>query len=136
MEGTEMTISVVIPVYNEEKYIRKCLKALKDGQRVPDEIIIVDGGSTDHTVKIAKQMGCKVIDNPKKNAACGRNAGILKAKGDIIAFTDGDCIVHSEWLAVIEEIFEDLTVDGIGGKVIAANPENDIEDTQRFFHYS
>ncbi len=122
-----MRISVVIPVYNEEKYIRRCLEALQSGKRMPDEIIVVDGGSTDCTVEIAKKKGAVVLDNPRKNAACGRNIGILRAKGDVVAFTDGDCMVHPEWLEAIETSFRDPSVDGVGGKVVAAVPENDIE---------
>lgn len=123
-----MKISVVIPVYNEEKYIKKCLESLQKGQRKPDEILVVDGGSTDRTVDIVKKMGVLVLHNPRKNAACGRNIGILKAKGDIVAFTDGDCIAHPGWLATIEKEFEDSDADGIGGKVVAADPVNDIEE--------
>ena len=78
MEGNGMRISVVIPVYNEEKYIRRCLEALQSGKRMPDEIIVVDGGSTDCTVEIAKKKGAVVLDNPRKNAACGRNIGRIK----------------------------------------------------------
>ena len=95
-----MTISVVIPVYNEEKRILDTLKAIYDGSEMPREVIVVDGCSTDRTVNIIKENFPEIIvlNNPGRTAAAGRNIGIKKAKGDIIAFTDGDCIVANNWI--------------------------------------
>lgn len=124
-----MKISVVIPVYNEEANIRECLQAIKNNTVRPYEIIVADGGSTDNTVKIAKTFSdVKVINNPGKTAAAGRNRGILTAKGEIIAFTDGDCIVDANWLKAIKTAFEIYEIDGMGGKVIPAKGRNEIEE--------
>lgn len=90
-----MKLSVVIPVYNEEKYIRDCLLSIMKGIRTPDELIVVDGGSTDRTVAIARELGAIVLSNPYRNAAAGRNIGIKAATGRVVAFTDGDCHVDS-----------------------------------------
>lgn len=125
-----MTISVVIPVLNEEKRISDTLEALSNGTQTPLEIIVVDGGSSDHTVSIIKQYYPDVIllRNPDRTAAAGRNIGIKKAKGDVVAFTDGDCIVDKNWLKNIKNYFEENKIDGLGGKVLNAEPENHYEE--------
>ena len=112
-----MRISVVIPVLNEEDRLEECLKALCNNSEKPYEIIVSDGGSVDATREIALRYGCSVIDNPKRHAAGGRNAGIKKARGDIIAFTDGDCIPDRNWIKNIRIAFEAETIDGLGGSV-------------------
>lgn len=125
-----MKISVVLPVYNEAKRIKDTLNAIYNNTEQPYEIIVADGESTDSTVAIIKRCFPKVIivNNVKRNAAAGRNAGIKKAKGDIVAFTDGDCIVGRDWLKQIRIAFEQHMVDGIGGKVLVAPPENHYEE--------
>lgn len=122
-------ISVVIPVYNEEKLIGKCIEALLNNTVQPYEIIVADGGSTDRTLEILKKYPeVRVVMNPLKSAAAGRNAGILQAKGSVIAFTDGDCIVDSRWVETIRNAFETYDIDGMGGKVIPAKGRNEIEN--------
>lgn len=97
-----MKISIVIPTYNEEKYIGKTLKSVKqldtDGWEV--EIIIVDAGSTDKTAQIAKTFGAKVVIIPHRGIGFARQKGIEHAAGEIIAFTDADTIVAENWLSL------------------------------------
>lgn len=123
-------ISVVMPVYNEEVHIIETLEALYANTVQPDEVIVADGGSTDKTVQLIRENFPQVIivNNPKKNAASGRNIGIEKAQGDIIAFTDGDCIVDEDWIKNIFIAFSENNIDGLGGKVLIAPPINHIEE--------
>lgn len=125
-----MTVSVVIPVYNEEKRISDTLDAIFNGSSMPLEVIVVDGGSTDRTTRIIREKYPDVIilDNPGRTAALGRNIGIKKAQGQIIAFTDGDCLVDSDWIKSIQKHFEEKDIDGLGGKVLNAKPENHYEE--------
>ncbi len=124
-----MKISVVIPVYNEEKHIKECLEALRNNTRKPDEILLADGGSADRTREIAARFPeVTVLDNPKRTAAAGRNVGILRARGSVVAFADGDCIVRENWLEEIEAAFRKYRPDGIGGKIEPAPPENRYEE--------
>ena len=125
-----MTISVVIPVFIEEKRIIAALSAIQNGSLLPMEIIVVDGGSSDRTVSLVQRSYPDVIllNNPDRTAAAGRNVGIQKARGDIVAFTDGDCIVDKDWLRNILKHFEQQDIDGLGGKVLNAVPENHYEE--------
>lgn len=122
-------ISVIIPVYNEEAYIETALRAVFSNTVLPDEVIVADGGSTDQTVDIIKKNFpfVKVVNNPNRNAASGRNVAIKHARGDILAFTDGDCVVSHDWIEKISDAFNRHTIDGLGGKVVAAKPINRIE---------
>ena len=123
-----MKISVVIPTLNEEKYIKQCINSIFDNSIKPFEIIICDGGSIDRTKIIAKMYRKIVVfDNIDKTAASGRNIGIEHAKGDIIAFTDGDCFVDKNWIKNIQHCFSTRNIDGLRGRIIAAEPENIFE---------
>lgn len=99
-------ISVIIPAYNEERYIKKTLSALKQ-QTIPQEyieIIVVNNASTDRTAEIARESGAdSIIDEPRKGTNLARQAGLSRATGDIIAFLDADCIPPSWWLEKIHE---------------------------------
>lgn len=83
-------ISVVIPSYNGEKYIKECIQSIKN-QGMNTEIIVIDDISTDNTVEIARQMGCRVIINDvHKGQVAGKNTGIREAKGKYWLTIDQD----------------------------------------------
>jgi len=85
-------ISVVIPAYNVGRYLRNAVDSASQQTRIPDEIIIVDDGSTDNTGEIARSLGplVKYIKQEQLGPAAARNRGIKEARGDWIAFLDGD----------------------------------------------
>jgi len=93
-----MKISVIIPAYNEEKYLPKTIASLSHLSRKPDEIVIVDGGSTDKTAQVARDAGAKVIIVPHRGIGFARQHGLKHATREIVAFTDADTIVPSDWL--------------------------------------
>jgi len=114
-----MIISVVIPAYNEEKYIKRTLDSLQNQQLKANEIIVVDNGSTDKTVGICESMGVKIVKEPKKGIGLARKAGFSKAIGDIIATTDADTILPPDWLYKIKNAFEkNSDVVAVGGPYI------------------
>lgn len=76
-------VSVIIPTYNGEKYIRDTIRSIKEQDvDVALEIIVIDDISTDNTVKIAQEMGCRVIVNTEhKGQVAAKNIGIREANG-------------------------------------------------------
>lgn len=90
--------SVIIPAYNEEKYIEKCVRSILDmtGKK-PDEVIVVDNGSTDGTAAIAKSLGVTVVTEAAKGPNHARQSGLHATKKDIVCFVDADCIVPQNW---------------------------------------
>jgi len=98
-------ISVVIPALNEEKYLGKTLASLQKQDFKNFEVIVVDNGSTDNTVQIAKSYGARVFFEPRKGVPFARQAGFEKAKGKIIATTDADTILPRNWLSKIHQTF-------------------------------
>lgn len=121
-------ISIIIPAKNEEKLIRGCITSLNllDYPKDKIEIIIVDGLSTDNTMDVAREMGATVISNTKQTVSPGRNIGFEKAKGDLIAFTDADCVVDKSWLSNSIKYFEkDKTVACVGGPNLTPSDESD-----------
>ena len=111
-----MKISVVIPAYNEEKYLEACLVSLKNQIEKPYEIIVVDNNSSDKTVKIAKKFNVKIIKEAKQGITPARNTGFNAAKGDIIARIDADTRVQPDWIKRIRGYFEkDPKLLGLSG---------------------
>jgi len=100
-----MKFSFIIPAYNEEKIIGKCINSIKSQTRKPDEIIVVDNLCTDNTAKIARKLGCRVVKESKKGISNARNKGAKASCGDILCFVDADGIVVRNWLEECEKSF-------------------------------
>lgn len=93
-----MKISVVVPAYNEERCIGRCIEAIQNQTILPHEIIVVNNASTDRTASIAKSYGVTVLNEPKKGTTWARNRGFNFATGDVIARTDADTTVYPDWI--------------------------------------
>jgi glycosyltransferase involved in cell wall biosynthesis len=113
-------VSVVIPAYNEEKYIEKTLQCIAKQTYKHFEIIVVDNNSTDRTPAIAKQYGATVLQEQKQGHVFALNSGMSHAKGDIIAVTDADTIPPPSWLATIVNALTDDEVIGVTGSAIVS----------------
>jgi len=125
----KQNISIIIPAYNSERVIARVLDALYKEQLCAEkQVIVVDGYSKDSTVAIARKYPVELYFNPKVHAAAARNIGLKAAKGDIIAFTDSDCVPDEKWLQKIVASFENNPeIIGVGGRLIPLNPKNNIE---------
>lgn len=93
----EKSLSIVVPVYNCEKYVEQCLKSLIDQTYQNLEIILVDDGSTDGSLQICKKLikdnsnrKIFLIENEHAGVVTARNTGIMQATGDYLAFVDAD----------------------------------------------
>lgn len=105
MPATRTTISVVIPVKDDGTELARCLRSLSAQSRPPDEIIVVDNGSSDRSAEIAAAAGATVIgcDHPGIPAASSR--GYDRAGGDLILRLDADCVAPVEWVRDVEAAF-------------------------------
>jgi glycosyltransferase involved in cell wall biosynthesis len=109
-----MKTSLIIPAYNEEKYISKALTAISEMTLQPDEVIVVDNNSTDKTAAIVKKFPWVTLISytEKQGTNAARQAGFEASTGDIVALLDADCIPHRTW-------FED-GVRAVRSKKVAA----------------
>ncbi|MBU0532743.1 glycosyltransferase [Candidatus Micrarchaeota archaeon] len=108
-------LSFIIPTINEEEHIEKLLGQLSPQLNEKDEIIIVDSYSKDKTVEIAESYGAKVIKQPKKGIGLAKTEGAKKAKNEILAFMDADCIPPKDFVKRIKDHFEDPNIVAVGG---------------------
>jgi glycosyltransferase involved in cell wall biosynthesis len=106
MKNGEPQISVVIPAYNEEKYLPICLKSINKQTFKDFELIVIDNNSKDNTAKIAKSFGARVICEKVQGMIPARERGFKEARSNIIARTDADTIVTPNWLQVIHNTFK------------------------------
>jgi cellulose synthase/poly-beta-1,6-N-acetylglucosamine synthase-like glycosyltransferase len=116
-----LSVTVIVPVHNGEQTIQPLLDSLQklsyDRNKV--EVIVVDGNSTDKTQEIVKKYPVKLVIEEKKGLNLARNIGIKFSNGEIIAFTDSDCIVPPNWITKIVENFKDQKVSCVGGSAKA-----------------
>jgi len=141
-------ITVIVSVYNGAKHIEGLLKSLLilDYPHGQHEIIIVNNNSTDNTVSVVEQYQIKfngrlkIIHENKKGSSHARNRGLVEAKGEIISFTDDDCVVDQQWMKEIATTFNENNADAVQGKIVLCTkiPENTFVSKQfikdRFAH--
>ncbi len=129
-------LSVIIPVLNAEKTIAQCLTAIEQQDYPNDryEVIAVDNGSTDDTIAILNtHPQIKFIqDSQRRSPAYARNAGIKKARGEILAFLDADCRANPDWLSKIASAFSDPSIGAVGGEILAWEPKTLVERYQAY----
>lgn len=111
-----MKVSVIIPVYNTEKYLRKCIDSVLNQTMLDYEIIIVNDGSTDNSVKIVqeyikKNNNIHLINQKNKGQAAARNAGIKEASGEYLYFLDSDDMIKSNLLKICTEEMDKNKLD-------------------------
>ncbi len=102
-----MTISIIIPTYNEENNIGKLIRHLnanKDSSVV--DLIVIDGGSNDNTLAIANSSGANAVQSPVKGRAAQMNYGCSIAKGDVFYFIHADCIPPKTFVQDIKQAIE------------------------------
>jgi len=115
-----MDISVVIPVFNGGRKIRRCVQALRR-QRTQRayEIIVVDDGSTDRSLQWIRGDGIRVFKQGNQGPAAARNLGVEKARGKIVLFTDADCEPLEDWIEQMVQPLEDPSISGVKGSYLS-----------------
>jgi len=114
-ETKKMKISVIVPTLNEGKYIGNLLASLKRQSFKDFEVIVVDGGSSDETIPLAKQYNSKVLVKHGLKEFPSRNEGAKIACGEILLFTGADVIFCENALEKVVSEFEDDNLDGLCG---------------------
>ena len=118
-----MKVSVVIPAYNAQQTIAEAVEQSVAQAKGPMEVevVVVDDGSVDDTAKIAESAGATVIKQENAGPAAARNRGWKSATGQVICFTDSDCVPMSGWLENLLDGFRDRQVGAVAGSYEIAN---------------
>ena len=136
------TVSIVVPVRNGAATIGELLDSLlkRDYDKNRLEIVVVDGNSTDGTRDVVVKYPVKLLIQEGEGLNGGRNTGIKSSRGEIVAFTDADCVVPKDWINKIVENFRDPQVGCVGGSskgwhndFLSQYADDSIFPTQRIF---
>lgn len=140
--STFMKLSIIVPVYNAEKYLEGCIKSLFD-QNIPQEdfeIILINDGSTDNSLSICNQLAKKhqnirVFNQENQGQSVARNVGLRHAVGKYIYFIDSDDFLNSGYLNQFLNILEEEELDFLGFQLYSTpqsyNPTNQTEPLKK-----
>ncbi|ADG74674.1 glycosyl transferase family 2 [Cellulomonas flavigena DSM 20109] len=109
------TVSVVIPVRDDADHLDACLTLLGRQTRRPDEVVVVDNGSTDASALVARQHGARVVLEPRPGIPAAAAAGYDAARGELILRLDADTRPGPEWVAHAARVLADADVDAVSG---------------------
>jgi len=113
-------VSVIVPFYNSERYIKRCVEGLlqQNYSREQYEILMIDNNSTDTSVETLRQYpGIRLLHETKQGAYAARNRGLQEAKGEVIAFIDADCVPSHDWLHKIMLAMEQPDLSIVLGQI-------------------
>jgi GT2 family glycosyltransferase len=132
-----MLISLIVCTRNRTSSLDACLEHIGRLESPGEwELVIVDNGSSDGTANLLKGFAEQapfrvvVVEEPRCGLGRARNAGIAAATGEILAFTDDDCYVSSDFLKQVLEVFKDQRIGYMGGRVLLYDP-TDLPETIR-----
>lgn len=128
--GEYPTISVIVPVLNMEKTIRATMDSLMK-LKYPEEkieIIVVDGMSRDETRNIVGEYPVQLVDQEGKGLNAARNTGIKYSSGELLAYTDGDCVLPEDWAIKIANNFDEPVIGFVGGTMEGYDKSNPLSN--------
>lgn len=139
-----LTLSIIIPVYNEEDYLVGCLDAISHQTVAPDEVIVVDNNSTDSSLAVARRYPfVKILHAKKQGVVYARDIGFDANTNDLIGRIDADTQLRPGWVAAVKQIMQDDTVAAATGPVAyfdMPRPESnhwiDHQIRRRLFQYA
>ena len=124
-------VSFIIPVRDDARRLQRCLEAIRrDAGRSAVEIIVVDNGSVDHSVEVAREAGARVLPYPKLSVAELRNRGAAVARGDLLAFIDADHEIAAGWT---EAAIDSLGLDDVAAAGALCHAPSDGTWVQRMY---
>lgn len=133
MDSTKssLKISVVLVTYNRAPMLNDVLTSLTVQSRQPDEVVVVDNCSTDETRKViesfGKKLNIKYVYEDQQGIPFARNAGVRNASGDILVFTDDDCVAEWDWLHyLVLPFLRDPGIGMVGGEILTCQVTNSI----------
>ncbi len=114
-----LTLSIVIPAYNEESHLKGCLDSIAGQLEPPDEVIVVDNNSTDKTAAIARQFPfVRLIKEKRQGVVFARDKGFNATTSDIIGRINADSILTPEWVRLTKRHFEQSKVGAVTGLAV------------------
>lgn len=133
----EKLVSIIVPIYNVENYLKKCINSLVNQTYKNIEIILVDDGSTDSSCYICdeykeKYSNIKVIHKKNEGVSIARNVGIDSSKGDYIFFIDSDDFIENNVIEDLVKNFVDVDIIKISYKIINKSKIKDISISKTF----
>lgn len=118
MTKKPLTLTIVIPAYNEQCYLPACLDSISAQTVMPDEVIVVDNNSTDKTSKIAKEYSfVKLVNERRQGVFFAARKGFRTAKSNIIGRIDADTVLSDNWVETVLENFSNNQIAAITGPV-------------------
>ena len=118
-------VSVIVCVYNGERTIDSCLASLGKLNYPNYEVVVVNDGSTDGTLQIAKSYDfIRLINQENQGLSSARNVGIHASTGEIVAFTDADCVADEDWLTHLVARFHTSGFAAIGGPNLSPSDDS------------
>jgi GT2 family glycosyltransferase len=112
-------VSLVIPCLDAGRTLGGLLEGAARQSRVPDEILVVDDGSSDDSARVAARHGARVVSHPGNlGLAAARNTGLREAGGDLVVFLDADTLPHAELVERLARGYEDPSLAGVGGQLM------------------
>jgi glycosyltransferase involved in cell wall biosynthesis len=122
-------VSVVVPARNAEQTLGECLESLLRLDYDPErrEILVVENGSTDRTGEIIDEYRVHRLFESRRGPSAARNRGVAAARGEIVAFTDADCVATKGWLRALVAGFAASDVWGVAGEIVAYPPRTPAE---------
>ena len=118
-------ISIIIPVYNGAHIIGRLLDSIRQLNYPTNryEVLVIDNNSTDDLKRAVAVYPVKLLhEQDVQSSYAARNLGIKQAGGEILAFTDADCLVHPQWLRRLQAAFQDPAVGGAAGAIYGVEP--------------
>ena len=116
-----MQLSIIIPIYNGEKYLEACLENITNEIDSNVEVLLIDDGSNDKTYKICEKYKCeniRVFRNKNHGVSYSRNFGIKNANGNFLMFVDADDLLKKGWYSIVKKcIYDDVDICYISSKI-------------------